>query len=49
MSVYFDGERVLHRKKNVLAPGEMEKVVLTRQQVEKYPELRQITVCTEVE
>ena len=49
VSVYFDGERVLHRKKNVLAPGEMEQVVLTRQQVEKYPELRQITVCTEVE
>ena len=49
VSVYFDGERVLHRKKNVLAPGEMEQVVLTRQQLEKYPELRQITVCTEVE
>ena len=49
VSVYFDGERVLHRKKNVLAPGEMEQVVLTRQQVEKYTELRQITVCTEVE
>ena len=49
MSVYFDGERVLHRKKNVLAPGEMEQVVLTRQQAKKYPELRQITVCTEVE
>ena len=49
VSVYFDGERVLHRKKNVLAPGEMEQVVLTRQQVEQYPELRQITVCTEVE
>ena len=49
VSVYFDGERVLHRKKNVLAPGEMEQVVLNRQQVEKYPELRQITVCTEVE
>ena len=49
VSVYFDGERVLHRKKNVLAPGEMEQVVLTRRQVEQYPELRQITVCTEVE
>ena len=49
VSVYFDGERVLHRNKNLLAPGEMEQVVLTRQQVEKYPELRQITVCTEVE
>ena len=49
VSVYFDGERVLHRKKNVLATGEMEQVVLTRKQVEQYPELRQITVCTEVE
>ncbi len=29
-SVYFDGERVLHRKKQVMAPGEMEQVVLKR-------------------
>ena len=49
VSVYFDGERVLHRKKNVLAPGEMEQVILTRQQVEQCPDLREITVCTEVE
>ncbi|MGN0984542.1 MAG: NAD(P)/FAD-dependent oxidoreductase [Gemmiger sp.] len=49
VSVYFNGERVYHRKKNVLAPGEMEQVVLTRSQVEKCPDLREITVCTEVE
>ncbi len=29
-SVYLDGERVLHRKKQVMAPGEMEQVVLKR-------------------
>ena len=49
VSVYFNGERVYHRKKNVLAPGEMEQVILTRQQVEQCPDLREITVCTEVE
>ena len=38
-----------HRKKNVLAHGEMEQVSLTRQQVEQCPDLREITVCTEVE
>ena len=29
ISVYFDGERVSSRKKRVLAPGEMEQVILT--------------------
>ena len=47
MSVYFDGERVLHRKKNVLAPGEMEQVILTRKMFEDHPDLAEIRVCTE--
>ena len=31
ISVYFDGERVSSRKKRVLAPGEMEQVILTKE------------------
>ena len=42
ISVYLDGVRVQARKKKVLAPGEME-------QVQKYPDLKEIVICTEVE
>lgn len=49
VSVYYDGERVLHKKKRILAPGEMEQVVLTRDSFKKYPDLKKIVVCTEVE
>ena len=46
ISVYFDGERVSSRKKRVLAPGEMEQVILTKESLEKYPDLKEITICT---
>ncbi len=49
ISVYCDGERVVHRKKKVLAPGEMEQVVLKKSELQKYPELKEIVFCTEVE
>ena len=42
ISVYFDGERVSSRKKRVLAPGEMEQVILTKESLEKYPDLKGI-------
>lgn len=49
ISVYFDGKRVLHQKKKVLAPGEMEQVVLKKADLANYPELKEIVFCTEVE
>lgn len=49
ISVYYDGERVTHRKKNVLAPGEMEQVILKKDSFANYPDLKNITICTEVE
>ncbi len=49
ISVYFDSERVSHKKRKVLAPGEMEQVVLKKESLAKYPDLKQIVVCTEVE
>lgn len=49
ISVYLGEERILHRKKNVLAPGEMEQVILTKKQLEEHPATDVITVCTEVE
>lgn len=47
VSVYFDGERVVHRKRQVVAPGEMEEVNLAREQFRQYPELETITVRIE--
>lgn len=49
ISVYYDGVRVSHKKKKVLAPGEMEQVVLKKDSFQSYPELKKIVVCTEVE
>lgn len=43
ISVYFDEERVIHRKRLMMAPGEMEEVKLKKEQLEKYPELQKIT------
>lgn len=47
VSVYFDEERVLHRKRPVLAPGEMESIVLAKEQILQYPQLKNITVKIE--
>ncbi len=47
VSVYLDQERVLRRKKQIVAPGEMEEVILTRAQIEAMPDLQTITVCLE--
>ena len=46
--VYYDEKRVQHKKKRVLAPGEMEQVVLTRRSFEEYPDLQTITVKIEM-
>ena len=46
VSVYFGDTRVQHRKKTVLAPGEMEQVVLKKADLEN-AEFETITVCTE--
>ncbi len=47
VSVYFDEERIMRRKKNVVAPGEMEEIVLTKEQLMKYPDLETINVRIE--
>lgn len=47
VSVYLDGERVIHRKRPVLAPGEMEQIVLQKEQLLEYPDLQQIIVKIE--
>ena len=45
--VYFDGQPVLKRKRPVMAPGEMEQMVLTRELLDKYPELQSVQIAVE--
>lgn len=47
VSVYLDNERILHRKRPVMAPGEMEEVKLKKEDLLKYPDLKTITVKLE--
>ncbi|MBR1391499.1 MAG: FAD-dependent oxidoreductase [Lachnospiraceae bacterium] len=43
----FDGEPVNRRRRPVMAPGEMESIVLERKTLEKYPDLKEITIRIE--
>ena len=47
VSAYFDDERVVHRKRQIVAPGEKEEIKLTKAQLLKYPDLKTITVKIE--
>jgi hypothetical protein len=49
VSVYFDDERVQHRKKRIMAPGEMEQIIIQKKKLADYPDLRTITVKIEAE
>lgn len=49
ITVYYDGVQISKRKKKVLAPGEMEQVVLKKDSFAQYPDLKNIVICTEVE
>ncbi len=48
ISVYYGDERVSKRKKKVLAPGEMEQVILKKDSFKDYPDLEKIVICAEV-
>ncbi|ERK29480.1 NAD(P)/FAD-dependent oxidoreductase [Clostridium intestinale] len=49
ISVYFDNERVMHIKKRILTPGEMESVKLSKTLLTKYPNCENITIKVEKE
>ena len=49
VSVYFDDERVQHRKKRIMAPGEMEQIILQKKKLADYPDLKTITIKIEAE
>ncbi len=47
VNVYLDDERVIHRRRQIMAPGEMEEVVLKKTQFEKHPDLQTIAIRVE--
>lgn len=47
VSLYFDETRVMHIKKKVLAPGEMEELKISKVMFDKYPDCKEITVKIE--
>ena len=49
ITVYYDDKLISRKKKKVLAPGEMEQVVLKKDSFAEYPEISKIKICTEVE
>ena len=49
ISTYFDGERVMKKKRPIVAPGEMEEVKLSKAKLAEYPDLSTITFKIEKE
>lgn len=47
IGVYFDDERVMHRLRPVMAPGEMEEIKLEKEKLLLHPELKTITIKVE--
>lgn len=47
IGVYFDDERVMHKKRQVMAPGEMEEIKLEKAKLLLHPELKTITIKVE--
>ncbi|MBQ4642364.1 MAG: FAD-dependent oxidoreductase [Oscillospiraceae bacterium] len=47
VKLLLNGELVLRKKRPVMAPGEMEELKLTRQQLEQYPDLQTIHITVE--
>ena len=49
ISVYFDDERVIKRKRPIVAPGEMEEVKILKSKLAEYPDTKKITIKIEKE
>lgn len=47
IGVYYGEELVMHRKRPVMAPGEMEEVKLEKAKLLQYPDLKEITIKVE--
>ena len=49
LSVYYDTNRVLHRKMIILTPGEMEQIMIKKEELLLQKHLSTITICLEKE
>ena len=49
ITVLYDGTVISKKKKKVLAPGEMEQIILKKESFADYPDLEKIVIRTEVE
>ena len=49
VSIYYGDERVRHTQKRIIAPGEMEQVILLKDDLKKHPDLSDITIRIENE
>ena len=47
IAMYFGDDQVLKRKKQIMAPGEMEEVVIKKEELDKYPDITDITIKIE--
>ena len=47
IAVYFDDRLIGKKKRQVVAPGEMEQVILKKKKLEEYPETKKITIRIE--
>ena len=47
IALYFDDQLIGKKKRQVMAPGEMEQVILKKKKLEEYPETKKITIRIE--
>ena len=49
VAMYYGDTQVLKRKKQIMAPGEMEQVIIKKEELNNYPDISEITVKIEAE
>ena len=47
VSVYFDDERIQHKKKRIFAPGQMEEILIKPNDLNAHASIKQIKVAIE--
>ena len=47
IGVYLNDQRIVHKKRRVMAPGEMEQVVLKKEELDNFENLKDITIKIE--
>ena len=47
VKLILDGDEVVKRRRQVMAPGEMEEIKLTREMLDKHPDLKTIHIKVE--